>query len=238
MNKLKTFFIELRKKHIFLFIAIILSFIFSIIPFTYCFMTFFLENKLIAYLFLLPFIILLFFSILSTFLYEKYPKTATIISFIINAFIIFIIQIFIGSIFIILSYEFNIESVSNNPKYYTNILKYFPQENIIQFPKRIPCNAKNVQLYSEIFSFFGSQEIVLKFDADKQYIENELKKYKFKSKETPQHYAFSTMGGENIKIDDFTLYVIDGGLDRWAKNYGIGVNKDFNQILYYYTNPD
>ncbi len=46
------------------------------------------------------------------------------------------------------------------------------------------------------------------------------------------------MGGKNIKLDDFTLYVIDGGLDRRPKNYGIGVNKEFNLFLYYYTNPD
>lgn len=238
MTKLKTFFIELRKKHIFLFVAIIISFILSFVPFFYCFLTFFLAYKLVGYLFLLPFVILLFFNIIATKFYNKYQVITKILTFLINIFIIIVVQIIIGSIFLFLSYESNIASVGNNPKYYTKILEHFPREYIIQFPPKIPSNAKNVQLHSEIFSFLGSQEIVLKFDTDKRYIRSELEKYKFKSKENTNHYAFSTMGGGKIKIEDFTLFVIDGNLGRWARNYGIGVNKDFTQILYYYTNPD
>ena len=132
----------------------------------------------------------------------------------------------------------NLESIGDETKYYTTIIQNFPQDKTIHFPKQIPNEAKNVQLHSSTNYFFGSQEIVLKFDTDKQHIEKELKKYKFKSKENTNHYAFSTMGGEKIKIEDFTLFVIDGNLSRWAKNYGIGVNKEFNQIIYYYTNPD
>jgi len=237
-KQIRAFLIEIKNKHFFLFLAIIMSFILSFLPFMYCLLTYYLAYKIIGYLFLLPFFTLLFFTTLAKVTHKKYPKTTNIITFIINTFIIIIVQIIIGALVILFSFEANIEHVGNNTKYYTKILQYFPQDKTIHFPKQIPNEAKNVQLYSEIFNFFGSQVIVLKFDIDEQYIQNELKRYKFKSKESTNHYAFSTMGGEKIKIKDFTLFVIDGNLDRWAKNYGIGVNKEFNQILYYYTNPD
>ena len=40
------------------------------------------------------------------------------------------------------------------------------------------------------------------------------------------------------EFKDVTFYVIDGKLERFGKNYGIGVDKDFTKIIYYYSNPD
>ena len=233
------FLFELKKEHIFLFLVLICSFVLAVLPFLYCIITFYHWHcKVYSFIFLIPFFVILLLTIVANIFHKKYPKLINILMFFINIFIILIIQTIIG--FVLLDYYCyaNIESIGNEPKYYKIILQNFPQEKIIHFPIQIPANAKNVQLHSFTHHFFGSQELVLKFDTDKQYIQSELEKYKFKSKENTNHYAFSTMGGGKIQIKDFTLFVIDGNLDRWAKNYGIGVNKDFNQILYYYTNPD
>ena len=89
---------------------------------------------------------------------------------------------------------------------------------------------------ADIFSFQGGQSIVIQFDTDKKYINDELKKYNFKSKEEPHHYVFDAMTKNNIS--DFIFYVISGNLNRFGRNYGIGVNRDFNKIIYYYSNPD
>ena len=233
----KKLFTLLKQEHKFLLSALILSFVCAIIPCIYSLFILF-EYKYLGFIFLIPFMITLLINIIAIKIYKYIPKFTNVLTFLLNSFIILIVQILIGLFVLSFFALINEEYMSDKPEFYEEVITNFPEERIAHFPKHIPQNAQNVQLHSGTHYFFGSQEIVLKFDAGKQYIEKELKKYKFKSKETPQHYAFSTMGGENIKIDDFTLYVIDGGLDRWAKNYGIGVNKEFNQILYYYTNPD
>ena len=233
------YFTEFKNNHFFLFLALICSFLLAIIPCIYCFIKFYYTyNKIYGLYFFIPFFIMLFLSILANFIHKKKPALTNIITFFVNIFIIFVIQVIMGYFYFSVLYANNINSIGCDIKYYSKILQYFPQDKIYHFPQNIPKNTKNVQLYSEICNFFGSQEVVLKFDADKQFIKSELKKYKFKSIENTSHYAFSTMGGRKIKVDDFMLHVIDGGLGRWAKNYGIGVNKEFNQILYYYTNYD
>ena len=122
---------------------------------------------------------------------------------------------------------------------YEKFLNYYPQEYIAHFPSQIPKGTQNVEIYANTGGFHAGQSLIIKFDTNKNYIENELKKYSFKSKENPQHYAFRTLtDNDRIKINDFTFYVIDGTLDRFANNYGIGVNKSQNKIIYYYSNND
>ena len=122
---------------------------------------------------------------------------------------------------------------------YEEFLNYYPQEYVAHLPSQIPKSAQNVEIHASTGGFHAGQSLIIKFDTNKNYIENELKKYRFKSKENPQHYAFRTLtDNDRIKIDDFTFYVIDGTLDRFANNYGIGVNKSQNKIIYYYSNND
>ena len=226
---LQKIFTLLKQEHKFLLSALILSFACAIIPCVYSIFTLF-EDKYLGFIFLVPFMITLLINIIAIKIYKYIPKITNVLTFILNSFIIVIIQIFLGLFVISFFALINEEYMSDKPEFYEEVITNFPKERIAHFPKHIPQNARNVQLHSGTHYFFGSQEIVLKFDTDKQYIQNELEKYKFKSKEDTNHYAFSTMGGGRIKIEDFTLFVIDGNLDRWAKNYGIGVNKDFNQI--------
>ena len=92
---------------------------------------------------------------------------------------------------------------------------------------------------ADINYWFGSDGFALKFDIDEEYIRKELGKYKFKYSSGPHEYVFSTMLEDAYnEFKDVTFYVIDGKLERFGKNYGIGVDKDFTKIIYYYSNPD
>lgn len=73
-----------------------------------------------------------------------------------------------------------------------------------------------------------------------------LKKNKFIKIEQPSKYSYfykSILVGSDktIKMNDFTFYVIKdksfGATDNIANtySYGIGVNKEFNQIVYYFS---
>jgi len=237
---IKDFFYKLKNEHKFLFSALVISAVLSIASCIYC-LIYLYTDKYYGFIFLIPTLVMLFINYIAIYLYKYIPKLTKFITFILNIFIIVIVQILIGMFLLCLTEFINWDYIHDKPQYYQKVLSDYPKERIAHFPNEIPKEAKNVEMNADIFSFFGGQTIVLKFDIDRQYIENELKKYKFKSKENFYHYVFSAMiTGDNIKInkDDYTLYVISGDFDRFGKNYGIGVNKDFNQIIYYYSNPD
>lgn len=101
-----------------------------------------------------------------------------------------------------------------------------------------------MQLYQNTISIFGSEYITLKFNIDKSYIENELRKYKFIKIKKITPFNSPATDNYRINLDGFTLYIIN---DKDTENpkghefpyhYGIGVNKEFNQIVYYYTCRD
>ncbi len=82
----------------------------------------------------------------------------------------------------------------------------------------------------------------LKFDINKKYIENELKKHSYLRTweyDSSQKYYYN-----GINYSDFTFY--DVGDSTQGKQlatglpyyYGIGVNKKQSQILYYYVTID
>ncbi len=243
MNLIKKFFKYIIKNHVFIFILLIISFLASLLAFLYC-ATISLKYCYTGLIFFIPFVIILTSTALtakisSTNWHKFIKKLTSVIVFCFNAFIIFIAQICITFFFLAFAALCNDVDLLNKIENYEKNFSHFPQEMIVHFPKHIPGNAKNVQICSEPYSFQGSQTFVLKFDIDKEYIKNELKKYKFKYKESSEHYAFwAITDNHRIKIDDFTFYVIDGTFDRHAENHGIAVNKDFSQIIYYYSNPD
>ena len=229
---------KLKKEHKFLYLAIVLSFILSALPCLYCLIILF-EKKYASFIFFVPFIVVLLITIFATYIYKFIPKITKFITFVINFFFLIIIQLLCG--FFLLSFISlaNDEYMVDKPEFYEKVLVNFPEERVAHFPKHIPKNATNIEMNADLFSFFGSQGFIIKFGTDKNYINSELKKYKFKSQENPYHYVFSTLTDNGrIDISDFTFYVISGTLDRFGRNYGIGVNKDFSKIIYYYSNPD
>ena len=236
INKIIKFILNLKKEHKFLFLVTIISFILSAIPCLYCLIILF-EKKYASFIFFIPFLAVILTDIFATYVHKYIPKLTNFITFVTNSFIVIIIQIFFGIFILSFISLSNDEYMVDKPEFYEKVLAYFPEERVAHFPKHIPEDATNIEMDADLFSFFGSQGFIIKFDTNENYINNELKKYQFKSKETPYHYVFGTLSN-NIDISDFTFYVISGTLDRFGRNYGIGVNKNFNKIIYYYSNPD
>ncbi len=245
---IKNTLIILKKEHKFLSLAVIISFILGLIPCLFCIIGFDYD-KLSGLFFLIPVFAIIIISLIAIKSYKHFPKTTTIITFLLNSFIIICVQIIFGFFVLCLFSMFDSDTPIDNPKYYEKAIKDISEkQRISHFPRRIPENAKDVELYKSTNSWFGSEAILIKYTIDKNVINKELKKYKYISIELPNNYqhCFDAMTTDNgrIKIDDFTFYVIN---DRDHENlaghhfpyhYGIGVNKNKNQIIYYYTCPD
>lgn len=244
-----SFYSELKNKHLFLFWAIIISFFFAFLPFMTGIIEFFLPYKLKCWVFLPPFFIVLLISFISVLIHRKHRFLSWIISFVLNFFVIVFVQCFFGIfIYLFLSAE-NTEYMFDKPQYYKETISYiYNKDKIFHFPNEIPNNAKNVEMYADVFSFFGSEEIYLAFETDKEYIDKEIKKHTYVSIEPYEKFQkryWSTFYSiKNYKPEKFVFYVIN---DKEHENpqehhfpyhYGIGVNKDYNQIIYYYFNPD
>lgn len=244
---MKTFFVKLKNEHIFLFSSLILSFIISILFYLICILS--LDGKYAEGLiyFISPILVLLIVC-LSIKTAKKYPKLTKIFSFLFNTFIIVVFQIFVGFSALICTMLIGTYTYSENPDDYSKALKAIHfQERIAHFPKVIPTEAEDVELYQSSNNWFGSENLMIKFSIDKKYIDNELKKYKFISIENRQNSKYNPArifySGE-ININDFTFYVINDKNNEipnehsFLYHYGLGVNKDFSKIIYYYICPD
>lgn len=178
-------------------------------------------------------------------------KKVRIIITIISAIIIFIQYVFIIGMLSFVIYFKNIELINKTYKdineYNLAIKSVRTKSSVSHFPKEILSNAKNAKLYKSTCGFFASgEDIVLSFETDKQYIDNELKKHKFIETEGPfekdeeygdnsmRYYAVHNLG---LNKAGFKFYVI-GKTSRNKKDfpteYGIAVNDKINTILYYY----
>ena len=250
--KSKIFFFV--KEHRFLYIPLTISILIAV--FSYLFFCFFYLNSylhLFRYLiFFIPCLLVIFVAIISKKIYSKHPKITKFVSVVLNLFIIFVFQILTFVVFWATADMFS----DKEPIFYKNIDNYKEAINSIKaqkciehFPKTIPDEAHNIQFNKENNSWFGSEAITLKFDINKKYIENELKKYKFNYKENingKNLHKIDAMMTDNgrIKPEGFTLYVINDRESEAPKqnsfpyHYGIAVNKESSQIIYYYTCPD
>lgn len=231
-NTLYKFFKELKTNHKFLFIALILSFILSALPCFFIIAVFF-ENKQYGFIFFVPFLIILIINIIAIKIFKHIPKITKFITFILNSFIIVIIQMFCALFLLSFMIIANDEYMRDKPEFYEKVLTSYPEERTAHFPRHIPQNATNVEMDADMWSFQGGQSIYIKFDIDKDYIDKELKKYKFKSKESNNNNYIC-----GILMKDYILYIIDGKYERFGKFSAIGVNKKSNTIIYFYCNED
>lgn len=235
--------------HPFLTSANFISFFLALIPFTLLFIDGGAEAKLNAFIFFIPLLLVYLISLLSYLIYKKSKWISRIFSVVLQSLILIVVQLFYA--FLIL---FVIALCSSNNQYqkienYELALRQFPQRVTNHFPRIIPESASNIFYEVTPGSFHGGQNIYLKFDIDKEYIENELNthtyvkvfKYENLSNSGNLPYSFYCNG---LDLKDFSFYIIG---DKEHNNvydfhrpyhYGIGVNIDKNQILYYYENPD
>lgn len=156
--------------------------------------------------------------------------------------IIIILTIFVlVFIFVKITNNSNISDVEKN---YQKSLKYITnQSGVKHFPEKIPEDARNITIYKNA-GYFGSEKIYLKFITNKQYIQNELSKYDFVEVEKPEernrNLEFLSLSPGNISLYTYNLYIIKKGCNerRRCFSYGIAVNNELNEILYYYSSPD
>ena len=218
-----------KRDYSWLFRVCCISLILGILPFVYCLISFEWKYKLFGFIFLLPVLLIFLISAVFVRMYKQASFLNRFLLVVLNSFVIIFIQIFFCFFILILLSTCDVEDKCNQIKYYKLALSKVDQSKTLHFPRSIP--------------------IYLKFDTSRKFIDNELKKYKFinvckngKCK-NEKAVAYRYYSGD-IDIQGFTFYVIN---DRESENlpehnfpyhYGIGVNYDTNQILYYYENPD
>ncbi len=236
---------EFRKAHLFLFLAVVCSSVLGILPAGLCFISD--ELRVAGFIFLIPSLFVILVAFIANKTSRKFKIITNIFTFVLNLFVIIFIQFYVGSgIFIFMNFA---GGHYTDIKYYKKALtKISYQERIKHFPLKIPKNAQDVELYEYYGNWHGSEGITLKITIDSEYIENELKKYKYVDIKNYSSYnaeqPFIESDNGRIKIDGCKLYVIN---DRehekleghhFPYSYGFCIFKDKNQIIYYYTNPD
>lgn len=121
------------------------------------------------------------------------------------------------------------------------------KDELKHFPKTIPDEAKDIDLYCYSAPDIEYEFVLLKFKIDKSYIEKEFKSHSFINPNTPvgTKQKLYHMPSDTVKIssDKLTYYVLkDKGYseneDFFPYYSGIGISEDMNYILYYYFNPD
>lgn len=196
-----------------------------------------------------PLIAILIYHISTRFI-EKNPLVTKILSAILN-FIVIAGQILFSFIILIIIVFMENAKIYNDVKDYDKALNTISnQHKITHFPKTLPYNAKNAKLFKNAGVFFGSESILLLFEADKAYLDNEIKKNKYIKIKGPfsddDYHACDVictqeLGGQRFNKKGFKFYIIgdnstDGG--RFRTERGIAVNYKTNQILYYFELTD
>ncbi len=244
------------QQHKLLFTSIVLSFTIAVIFSILSILTFSDDyttlSDILGFTFipLFPVLLILLISFIATKTYAKHPKITKIITGTIITLIL-LLQVLISF------FVFSIESAFNNkhydkPQSYIQALHSIHRPRCIEhFPERIPPNARNIKMKKYENSWFGSEEIFLKFDIDEKYIENELKKYKFvyiENAETTEHaFAKYLLNEADVPYEqekNFTFYIINDKQsevppqNKFLYHYGIITNDNKTTIIYYYINPD
>ena len=207
----------------------------------------------------IPTLLIIVLSVIYLKYAEKLNKFIKVILFIVILFIHIL-----NTFFMLLSLVFAFDIIEREKldKLYENPIEYIQakesideQYRIKHFPCQIPSEAKNIHLYKYHNSWFGSEGMLLEFDINKEYIDKELKKYKFiKKDKLPkdqdyfsdyEYHKYSYMlSNRNFDIKNFTFYVINNRDNEkpveheFPYHYGIGVNEYHNRIIYYYDCPD
>ncbi len=239
--------------HKYLFLASLISFFAGL--FCYVFSALLFPDILtirLGFWYFVPFILTLaVYFFVGIMLHKYFPGFAKILAFLLNFFIIAILQIFIscGNFFVIsILYDDKAYADYNN---YPKALSSIRTSSMIKhFPSSLPPNAKNPGLFKSSNGFFGSEEIFLSFESDNEYIQKELKKYKYIKTEGPYenekqysnnpiHYLATSK--LNLKKTNFKFYTIEDNTtikSNFETEYGIAINTKTNTILYYYASLD
>lgn len=166
------------------------------------------------------------------------------------AIIILVIGIIAVIAIILLYFHFTSYNLkTNNIKKYEKCIKSvkYP-EHIKHFPKTISKNLQDAKFYCYTSDYHG-EWVLLLLKSNKDYINQELKSYKFINSEDKigDYQEIYYMPSEEVGIQkntDLTYYVLDNADNRhyhpkfFPYYNGIGVDKTMEHIFYYYITPD
>lgn len=201
---------------------------------------------------LLPIILIALIFFIGTKTFIKHPKITKITTItLITLIVLFQLLSFLFILCINSAFSNTDENYDKVRDYSKAINSIHAQTCIMHFPQEIPENIENIKMIKSENAWFGSEDIFLKFDTNKKYIDDELKKYKFnyiENAEETEHafakYVLSMAGIPDENRKDFTFYIIH---DRESEipqqntfpyHYGIITNNSKTTIIYYYMNPD
>jgi len=215
---------------------IIISFVIAIL----WFLKFALNGSFLhALSFFIPCLVIIGISVLIYFLDKKHHIAAVIISNLLNIPIILFVQILIPSLFwLYFIFSLTPGTIDDVSEYSKALSEIDCKECISHFPTEVPNNATNPILHKNTHHLFGSEVITLRFDANEQYINEELNKHKYTKILSPNNAPYDYSIGtamNNPPIEEYKVYVIQQE-NEYKKAYGIGIKG--NNILYFYCNPD
>lgn len=242
MQKITTFINNIKNKtrNRFVFSACFISFIFALLLFCLLFK----QAGFAGILYFIPVVIAFIICFVSIHLSKNLSKIFKIIISVLSLVIIFIVQFYFTAILSFILYMNNtkdIDKIYNKINTYDEAVKSIKARSRIKhFPPTIPYNAKNVKLYKNSNSFFGSEWILLSFEIDKKYIDDELKKYSFIETENNKYNPMRDYAVNNLNLNktNFKFYTIGNNStdkNNFPLEYGIAVNDKTNTILYYYA---
>lgn len=172
-----------------------------------------------------------------------------VVSTLISVICVFIIALY----FICYAYKTGLCTEYNNiSDYYKALNDVRAEDGIVQFPKEIPQNAKEIVFFYFSGGFYH-QRMFLEFKIDDKYITNELNNYKFlkaisaKDAEIWNNFynVEQAKSEANIDTQKYDYYAIDNKRNKNLYEHkifpyycGIGVDQNNKKIFYYYINPE
>ena len=178
---------------------------------------------------------------------KKNQKIAVIVMKVIGIVVTVAVLLYLAYIFLVVRMLTAAPIYKNAKDYEKCVERKYEQVNINHFPKVIPDKSKEVKLYCDTSSWDGI--IMLKYKADKNYIESELKKHEYVNSDDPigAPQKIYNMHPELVGLEDkdITYYALKTKENEYEQKSGyfpyfsgIGVSKDMDYILYYAINPD
>lgn len=143
-------------------------------------------------------------------------------------------------------YKTGFQTEETDIKYYNSaICNCRDKEGCKHFPQKISDELPDIKFYY-YSAGLGGQTILLEFNTDKNFVDNEIKKPIYKKLSSEEiNYIFVHARGNRRNI--YTNFNDFYGLKRDSKKQdnnlftgfgGIAVNKDKTKILYYHINPE
>lgn len=138
-------------------------------------------QDIIIFLFsLLPFSISFIIAIIGNYTKQKHPIITKVIANILNLSVILLYSFIILIVVSLETIDNDLSIEYKKLEDYEKALQTYSAEAVEHFPKKIPSNISNAEMYMSPSNFNGDSDFHLKFDTDKDYIQQVKNQYKEK----------------------------------------------------------